>query len=66
MLQGPFLQEWKSLEAAETALVLQGVSGDNVDAKTQRLRAANVFQVRSLFICVLIRGCQLIRTRFLI
>jgi hypothetical protein len=48
-LQGPFLQEWKSLESVETALVLKGVSGDHVDEKTQRLRAANVFQVLTPF-----------------
>ena len=33
----------------ETALVLKGVSGDHVDEKTQRLRAANVFQVLTPF-----------------
>jgi hypothetical protein len=29
----------------EVAAVLKGVSGDNVDEKAQRLRAANVYQV---------------------
>jgi len=43
--QGPFLQEWKSLESVETVTFPKGVSGDHVDDKAQRLRAANVFQV---------------------
>ena len=45
MLQSAFLQEWKSLESVETAQVLKGVTGDNVDEKAQRLRASNIFQV---------------------
>ncbi len=67
--QGPFLQEWKSLEAVETAAVLKGVSGDNVDDKAQRLRGANIYQVpapamrpppaishRSLFVSIRLRA----------
>ena len=45
VVQGPFLQEWKSLESVETVTFPKGVSGDHVDDKAQRLRAANVFQV---------------------
>jgi hypothetical protein len=48
-LQGPFLQEWKPLESEETSLVLKGVSGNHVDEKMQRLRAANVFKVLKSF-----------------
>jgi hypothetical protein len=45
VLQNAFLAEWKSLESVEVAQVLKGVSGDNVDDKAHRLRAANIFQV---------------------
>ena len=47
IVQGPFLQEWKSLELAETVTLLNGVSGDHVDDKAHRLHAANVFQVHA-------------------
>jgi hypothetical protein len=45
VLQNAFRDEWKSLESVEIAQVLKGVSGDDVDDKAHRLRAANIFQV---------------------